>query len=183
MGARTVPCSPRSRAPEAPTLRVTQLVQEQQEQVRERERLALELQTAQHIQRTFLPKERPNLEGWEIEPYYQPAREVGGDFYDFVPFADGRLGIIIGDVTDKGIPAALVMRATRTMLRTAAQETSSPAEVFARVNNLLYADIPPEMFVTCFYARFLTPKADDCVMPMQAMSHPITALRGRLRNS
>jgi serine phosphatase RsbU (regulator of sigma subunit) len=136
----------------APALRVAQMVQEQQVEVRERERIEQELRTAQMIQRTFLPKEVPSLPGWRLVPYYQPAREVGGDFYDFLVFDDHRLGIVIGDVTDKGIPAALVMTATRTMLRTAAQELASPGEVLARVNDLLYEEIPPAMFVTCFYA-------------------------------
>jgi serine phosphatase RsbU (regulator of sigma subunit) len=136
----------------APALRVAQMVQEQQEQVRERERIEQELRTAQAIQHAFLPKDVPELPGWQLVPYYQPAREVGGDFYDFLPFEDGRLGLVIGDVTDKGIPAALVMTATRTMIRTAAQGIFSPSEVFARVNDLLYAETPPGMFVTCFYA-------------------------------
>ena len=136
----------------APALRVAQMVQEQQAQVRERERIEQELRTAQDIQQTFLPKEVPALPGWQLVPYYQPAREVGGDFYDFLPFEDGRLGLVIGDVTDKGIPAALVMTATRTMLRTAASETTSPGQVLARVNDLLYEEIPAKMFVTCFYA-------------------------------
>ncbi|HLZ24778.1 MAG TPA: GAF domain-containing SpoIIE family protein phosphatase [Ktedonobacterales bacterium] len=136
----------------APSLRVGQLVRTQQAQVRERERIEQELRTAQVIQRTFLPKTVPAPAGWRIVPHYQPAREVGGDFYDFLPFEDGRLGIIIGDVTDKGIPAALVMTATRTMLRTASQQAASPGKVFARVNDLLSADIPESMFVTCFYA-------------------------------
>ena len=136
----------------APALRVAQMVQEQQAQVRERERIEQELRTAQDIQQTFLPKEVPTLPGWQLVPYYQPAREVGGDFYDFLPFEDGRLGLVIGDVTDKGIPAALVMTATRTMLRTAARETTSPGQVLARVNDLLYDEIPAKMFVTCFYA-------------------------------
>lgn len=135
----------------APALRVAQLAQAQQAQVAERERIEQELRTAQEIQHTFLPKEVPALPGWQLVPFYQSAREVGGDFYDFLPFADGRLGIVIGDVTDKGVPAALVMTAARTMLRTAAQEQASPAEVLARVNDLLFSDIPPNMFVTCFY--------------------------------
>jgi serine phosphatase RsbU (regulator of sigma subunit) len=141
----------------APALRVAQMVQEQQGQIRERERIEQELRTARTIQHTFLPRDVPTMPGWLLVPYYQSAREVGGDFYDFLPFEDGRLGIVIGDVTDKGIPAALVMTATRTMLRTAALEQSSPAEVLTRVNDLLYADIPPGMFVTCFYV-ILDPK-------------------------
>lgn len=133
-------------------LRVTSMVLAQQAQVRERDRIEQELRTARTIQHTFLPKEIPMLPGWHIEPYYQPAREVGGDFYDFLTFDDGRLGLVIGDVTGKGIPAALVMTATRTMLRTAAYENASPAEVLTRVNELLHGDIPPGVFATCFYA-------------------------------
>jgi serine phosphatase RsbU (regulator of sigma subunit) len=136
----------------APALRVAQMVQAQQAQVSEHERIEQELRTAQEIQHTFLPKDVPAIPGWQLVPYYQSAREVGGDFYDFLPFADGRLGLVIGDVSGKGIPAALVMTATRTMLRTAAQEIASPGEVFARANELLYAEIPSKMFVTCFYA-------------------------------
>ncbi len=136
----------------APALRVAQMVQEQQAQVREHERIEQELRTAQEIQHAFLPKDVPALPGWQLVPYYQPAREVGGDFYDFLPFEDGRLGLIIGDVTDKGVPAALVMATTLTMLRTVAQEQISPGEALARVNEKLYAEIPPKMFVTCFYA-------------------------------
>lgn len=136
----------------APALRVAQMVQEQQVQVREHERFEQELRTAQAIQHAFLPKDVPAFPGWQFAPYYRPAREVGGDFYDFLLFEDGRIGIVIGDVTDKGIPAALVMTATRTMLRTVAQEQISPGEALARVNELLYAEIPSRMFVTCFYA-------------------------------
>ncbi len=136
----------------APALRVAQMVQAQQAQVGEHERIEQELRTAQEIQHTFLPKDVPAIRGWQLVPYYQSAREVGGDFYDFLPFEDGRLGLVIGDVAGKGIPAALVMTATRTMIRTAAQETASPGEVFARANELLYAEIPSKMFVTCFYA-------------------------------
>jgi serine phosphatase RsbU (regulator of sigma subunit) len=136
----------------APALRVAHVVQEQQEQVRERERIEQELRTAQAIQHAFLPKEVPELPGWQLAPYYKPAREVGGDFYDFLPFENGSLGLVIGDVTGKGVPAALVMATVHTMLRAAAQETSSPGDVLARVNDLLAAEIPQGMFVTCFYA-------------------------------
>jgi anti-sigma regulatory factor (Ser/Thr protein kinase) len=92
------------------------------------------------------------LVGWQVAAYYQPAQEIGGDFYDFLYFPDGRVGFVIGDVTDKGIPAALVMAATRTLLRTVAQRLVSPGQVLERVNDLLCPDIPPKMFVTCLYA-------------------------------
>lgn len=125
---------------------------EQHARQEERVRIEQELRTAQVIQLSLLPKEQPVLPGWRIATYYQAAREVGGDLYDFLPFEDGRLGLVIGDVTDKGMAAALVMASTRSMLRAAVQATDSPGEVLARVNDLLYADIPEKMFVTCFYA-------------------------------
>ncbi len=136
----------------APALAVAQMVQEQQEQIRERERIEQELRTARAIQQAFLPREVPAFPGWQLLPYYRPAREVGGDFYDFFVFKDGKLGLVIGDVTGKGIPAALVMATVHTMLRSTMQETISPAGVLARVNELLIAEIPEGMFVTCFYA-------------------------------
>ncbi len=136
----------------APAVRVAQLVREQQAEARTRERTEQELRIARIIQQTLLPQELPQLEGWQFGAYYQPARAVGGDFYDFLQFDDGRLGLVIGDVTDKGVPAALVMATTRSMLRTAAQHGDSPGEVLERANNLLCPDIPPKMFVTCLYA-------------------------------
>ena len=120
------------------TAREIEMVQAQQAQVRERERIEQELRKAQLIHRSLLPEALPRLSGWRLATYYQPAREVGGDFYDFIPFEDGRLGLLIGDATGKGIPAALVMTTTSTMLRAAAQATASPGEVLARVNDLLY---------------------------------------------
>jgi serine phosphatase RsbU (regulator of sigma subunit)/anti-sigma regulatory factor (Ser/Thr protein kinase) len=136
----------------APAVRVAQLVREQQAEARTRERIEQELRIARIIQQTLLPQELPHIGGWQLGAYYQPARAVGGDFYDFLTFEDGRLGLVIGDVTDKGVPAALVMATTRSMLRTAAQHGDSPGEVLERANNLLFPDIPPKMFVTCLYA-------------------------------
>ena len=120
------------------------------QEMRERERVEQELRVARSIQQASLPKELPKLEGWEIAPFYQPAREVGGDFYDVLELKDGRLGIV-GDATSKGVPAALVMASARSMLRAIAQASNSPGDVLRRVNNPLVTDIPPNMFVTCFY--------------------------------
>jgi steroid delta-isomerase-like uncharacterized protein len=111
-----------------------------------------ELRLARSIQQASLPKEVPSLEGWQIYPFYRPAREVGGDFYDFHPLSEGRLGLVVGDATGKGVPAALVMSTTCGMLRLAAQSSSSPGEMLQRVNETLFPYIPPNMFVTCFYA-------------------------------
>ncbi|RPI25470.1 MAG: hypothetical protein EHM70_20025, partial [Chloroflexota bacterium] len=136
----------------APALRVAQLVRQQQLEAQARERIENELRVARLIQQTLLPKELPNLPGWQLAAFYQPARAVGGDFYDFIQLPDGRLGLVVGDVTDKGVPAALVMATTRSVLRSAAEQFSSPGEVLERANNLISADIPPNMFVTCLYA-------------------------------
>ena len=118
----------------------------------ERAHLEHQLQVARLIQQTLLPKETPSLPGWQMSGHYQPAHAVGGDFYDFLHFEDGRLGLIIGDVTDKGVPAALLMATTRSLLRTVAQGVQSPGQVLQQVNELLGTEIPPKMFVTCLYA-------------------------------
>jgi len=142
----------------APAVRVAQLVQDQQIQARENERIQHELRVAQLIQKTLLPKDLPVLPGWKVNRYYQAARQVGGDFYDFIYFDDGRLGLVIGDVTDKGVPAALLMATTRSVLRAVAQRVVKPGQVLERVNEIIYRDIPPKMFVTCLYA-LLDPKS------------------------
>jgi serine phosphatase RsbU (regulator of sigma subunit)/ketosteroid isomerase-like protein len=125
-----------------------------EQQMRERERVEQELLVARRIQQASLPKEIPSLEGWQIAPYYQPAREVGGDFYDFHFLSGGQLGLVVGDATGKGVPAALVMSTTCGMLQAVSQtvDSTSPGEVLERVNETLLARIPPNMFVTCFYA-------------------------------
>ena len=135
----------------APALRVAQLARQQQAEARERERMAQEMRVARVIQQTLLPKELPVLPGWKMAAHWQPARAVSGDFYDFVQFSDGKIAIITGDVTDKGVPAALVMATTRSILRTSAERLVSPGEVLYQANNLLCPDIPPNMFVTCLY--------------------------------
>jgi serine phosphatase RsbU (regulator of sigma subunit) len=119
-----------------------------------------ELRLARSIQRASLPEEVPQLQGWQISPFYQPAREVGGDFYDFHFLSEGRVGLVVGDATGKGVPAALVMSTACGMLQLAAQEldSSSPGEVLSRVNETLFARIPANMFVTCFYC-ILDPKS------------------------
>jgi serine phosphatase RsbU (regulator of sigma subunit)/predicted ester cyclase len=137
---------------------VTPFLEEIEQQARERERVEQDLRVARRIQQASLPKEVPGVQGWQINPYYQPAREVGGDFYDFLELEDGRLGLVVGDATGHGVPAALVMSTTCGMLRAVAFSVDSPGEVLARVNEALSARIPPSMFVTCFYT-ILEPKS------------------------
>ncbi len=119
-----------------------------------RQSIVQELRVARSIQQASLPKEVPQLEGWLIAPFYRPAREVGGDFYDFHLLSGGRLGLVTGDATGKGVPAALVMSTTCGMLQalSRALASSSPGEVLDQVNETLLARIPSNMFVTCFYA-------------------------------
>src|SRR5215216_202212 len=129
----------------------------------EHERIEQELLVARRIQHALLPNDVPALVGWEISPYYQPAREVGGDFYDFVPLADGRVSLVIGDVSGKGVPAAVLMSSTQSVLRTLAQSGgSSPSRVLSEANEVLCTYIPPNMFVTCFYA-ILDPKSGTLI--------------------
>jgi serine phosphatase RsbU (regulator of sigma subunit)/anti-sigma regulatory factor (Ser/Thr protein kinase) len=135
----------------APALQVAELVQKQAAEARSRERIEQELKVATLIQQNFLPRVLPDLPGWEVAAYYQPAREVGGDFYDLFELPDGQVAVIIGDVTDKGVPAAMVMAAARSLLRASGQRVVSPGEVLGRVNDLLCPDIPEKMFVTCLY--------------------------------
>jgi serine phosphatase RsbU (regulator of sigma subunit) len=130
---------------------MARLVHQAQERL-ERERLEHELRVARRIQQASLPKEVPELAGWQIAHHYQPAREVGGDFYDFLELGDGHLGLVVGDATGKGMPAALVMSTTLGMLRAVAPSLDSPGEVLRRINEALSARIPPSTFVTCFYA-------------------------------
>jgi serine phosphatase RsbU (regulator of sigma subunit) len=146
-------------------------------EIRMRERIEQELRLARSIQQASLPEEVPSLEGWQIAPYYQPAREVGGDFYDFLELKDGRLGLVVGDATGKGVPAALVMASARSMLRAVAQASNySPGDVLGRVNDSLFTDIPPNMFVTCFYA-ILDPKS--ATLSYANAGHDLPYLRRR----
>ena len=152
-----------------------------EQEMREREHLEQELRVARRIQQASLPMEVPTLEGWQISPYYQPAREVGGDFYDFFELEDGRVGVVVGDATGKGVSAALVAAATSSMVRAVAQALgfSSPGEVLAQVNETLVARIPSNMFVTCFYA-VLDPESAG--LRYANAGHDLPYLRGRSSN-
>ena len=131
----------------APAMRVGQLVRQQENEARQRERIEQELKVAQLIQQQFLPKTLPDLPTWNLAAFYRPARTVGGDFYDFLELPDGRVLVVVGDVTDKGVPAALVMASTHALLRSEAPRLLSPGQILAAVNDLLCVDIPAHMFV------------------------------------
>jgi sigma-B regulation protein RsbU (phosphoserine phosphatase) len=129
----------------------------------EREQLERDLQLAHELQQTLMPREVPALPGWELAAIWSPARELGGDFYDFFPLPDGRLGLVIADVADKGISAALFMSLTRTLVRAAALQTPSPADALARVNQLLVPDAHEGMFVTAAYAALSLETGELCI--------------------
>jgi serine phosphatase RsbU (regulator of sigma subunit)/predicted ester cyclase len=145
-----VPFDPHSSAYDALVRNLTWRIRA--EKARERERIEQELRVARRIQQALLPKATPRLDGWKLATCYRPARQVGGDFYDFLELPNGLLGLVVGDATGHGMPAALVMATTRGMLRAVARSSDSPGEVLARVNDAIHPEIPPNMFVTCFYA-------------------------------
>ncbi|CAN5630543.1 hypothetical protein BH20ACT23_BH20ACT23_01640 [soil metagenome] len=117
----------------------------------ESERVAEELKVARLVQQQFLPDELPDLPGWRIAAFYRSAREVGGDFYSFVELPTGEMGLAIGDVTDKGAPAALVMATTQGLLGAEAPRVASPSTALERMNEVLVLNTPEKMFVTCLY--------------------------------
>ncbi len=118
----------------------------------ESQRIEQELELARQSQKTFLPGELPRLYRWELDARWKPARQVGGDFYDIIPLDKDRLGLVIADVADKGIAAALYMTVTRTLIRAYSQNETSPAAVLEKVNSLLMPDSHEGMFVTVVYA-------------------------------
>jgi phosphoserine phosphatase RsbU/P len=118
----------------------------------QREAMSREVEEARAIQQALLPKSSPYIPGFAISGKSIPARAVGGDWYDFIPFADGRWGIVLADVAGKGTAAALLMSATRGMLRSLAEASCTPSEVLTKLNELLVEDFPAGKFVTLVYA-------------------------------
>ncbi len=110
-----------------------------------------ELNLARRIQKTFLPENLPEIPGYQLAVEWQTARQVGGDFYDVIPFGNGKFGMIVADVSDKGLPASLYMTVSRTLLRAVSRESSSPARTLERVNHLLQLDSTQSFFVTLIY--------------------------------
>jgi len=162
-----------------------QELQAAQQQLIEKERMEHELLMARKIQESILPRHVPEITGWEIAAHWQPARAVSGDFYDFVWLPEGKLGIFLGDVSDKGVPAALVMATTRSLLRYAALSASesgelSPAAVLAHVNDALCEEIPVLMFVTCLFA-ILEPDTGYMCFANAGQTLPYLCAQGGIR--
>ncbi|MCG3153585.1 MAG: Serine-protein kinase RsbW [bacterium] len=130
---------------------ITSKFRESQKNLADQERLQREMQVAQEIQQTLLPSDFPELEGYELASHYEAAREVGGDYYDFVEVDKDTLGVVVADVSGKGVPGSLVMTMIRTALRTEARGVKDAAEVLTRVNKFVSGDVKKGMFVTLFY--------------------------------
>jgi sigma-B regulation protein RsbU (phosphoserine phosphatase) len=144
----------------------------------EKGRMERELQMARQMQASLLPRETPQVSGWQFAARWQPAREVAGDYYDFVPLADGQLGLVIADVSDKGMAAALFMALTRTIVRACAGRTPSPADGITHANRLICADSSGGMFVSLFYA-LLDPGKGKLTYVNAGHNPPILCRRGR----
>ncbi len=124
------------------------------EEMIEKERMRKEMQIAKEIQQTLLPTSVPRVRGLSIDSYYQSAMEVGGDYYDFVDIDDDHFGILIGDVSGKGVAGSLVMAMVKSTVRIEALKNPSPHHVISFLNSILSNDIPEDMFITLFYAVF-----------------------------
>src|SRR5579864_5738267 len=118
----------------------------------ERQKMSREAQEARAIQQALLPKSSPFIPGFEVSGLSVPVGAVGGDWYDFIDLRDGRWGLVLADVSGKGMAAALLMSATRAMTRSLAENSCSPAEVLTKLNQLLVDDFPSGRFVTMVYA-------------------------------
>ncbi len=140
-------------------------------------RLERELQMAREVQAELLPRETPQIPGWEFVARWLPAREVSGDYYDFIPIDDGRLGLVIADVTDKGMPAALFMALTRSIIRASVGRAPSPVDGIAHANRLICEDATRGMFVTLFYA-LLDPVAGDVTYVNAGHNPPLLSRAG-----
>ena len=138
----------------------------------ERETMSREAQEARLMQQALLPKSSPYIPGFAISGLTVPAGAVGGDWYDFIPFSDGRLGVVLADVSGKGTAAALLMSATRGMLRSLAEACCTPGEVLTRLNSLLVEDFPAGKFVTLVYA-VLDPASRSVTFANAGHLHPL----------
>jgi len=130
---------------------MTSKFREAQVSVIEQQRLQKELQVAQEIQQMLLPSDFPQVKGYALASYYEAAKEVGGDLFDFVEVDEDTLGICVADVAGKGVPGSLIMTMIRTALRLEARGNKNPAEVLAKVNRFVTDDMKRGMFVTMFY--------------------------------
>ena len=133
------------------------------QELSEKRKLDDEIRTAREVQNVLLPSKAPNVQGYRISGSNTPARIISGDYFDYIKLADGRSGIVIADVTGKGVPAGLLMAMCRSVLRVSAQNTSSPSEALAQVNRHLFPDVREDMFVSLAYVILDAGSGDLCM--------------------
>jgi len=160
---------------------ITEKFRKSQENLAEQERLQKEMQVAQEIQQTLLPDSFPDIEGYELASYYEAAKEVGGDYFDFVQVDKDTLGIVVADVSGKGVPGSLVMTMIRTALRTEARGNKNAADVLARVNDFVINDMKRGMFVTVFY--IILDSKNRTINYASAGHNPMILYRGSTQKS
>lgn len=136
----------------------------------EKGRMERELQMARDVQRSLIPPRTPVLPGWEFAACWRPAHEVSGDFYDFIPLADERLGVVVADVSDKGMPAAMFMALSRSVIRSVVGQDDDLSREIGKVNQLIWRDSSEGAFITLFFARFSA--ADSAIKYVNAGHNP-----------
>jgi serine phosphatase RsbU (regulator of sigma subunit) len=156
-----------------------------QEQLIQKEKIEHELAMARQIQENFLPHEFPALAGWDLAVFWKPAHQVSGDFYDFFGLPSGQMAVIVGDVTGKGVPAALVMAVSRSVIRATLRRGGTAGALLGEINNLLVDEMPAGMFVTAFLA-LLDPQTGEIqfanaghCLPLRCTSRGTLELRAR----
>lgn len=125
----------------------------------ERERIGKELEIARHVQETLLPREKPLLPGYDIAGICIPAKEIGGDYFDFIQINNKKLGVVIGDVSGKGVPAAIYMTLTKAIFQSNISDNVSPQQILRNINNFMYKTMEKDSFVTLVYAVLNTEKS------------------------
>ena len=160
---------------------ITVKFRKSQENLAEQERLQKEMQVAQEIQHTLLPASFPDIEGYELASYYEAAKEVGGDYFDFVEVDRDTLGVVVADVSGKGVPGSLIMTMIRTALRTEARGNKNAAEVLSRVNDFVMNDMKRGMFVTIFY--MILDSKRRTINYASAGHNPMILYRGQTKKS
>lgn len=130
---------------------ITQKFKKAQNSILEQEKLQKEMEVAKEIQQSLLPKKMPDVSGYDIAPLYQAAAEVGGDYYDFVEVDEDTIGVVVADVSGKGVPGSLVMTMIRTALRMEARGNKNASDVMSKMNEFVTDDMKKGMFVTMFY--------------------------------
>ena len=160
---------------------MTDKFREAQVNMIEQQSLQKELQVAQEIQQMLLPSDFPKVEGYDIASFYEAAKEVGGDLFDFVEVDEDTIGICVADVSGKGVPGSLIMTMIRTALRLEARGNKNPADVLVSVNRFVTDDMKRGMFVTMFY--MVLDSRNRIIHYASAGHNPMILYRGSIKTN